>query len=187
MIPILIYGYGFKEKQQLYLLDYQRISILDPKTGKTKRKVPKLSSVMKSLIAHNVSDDGVHFVGIQNSGDLVIWNKDTDVLKTLSGRSDFGFKLGFHCPSVYLSDDTTKLVLVTTRNKVFVWETEKAGDFRPTTASEKILGLIGSSSTNSSTIEGNWSDIVAPKEIKTVEDNKELVLHTRFSSSPVSV
>ena len=142
---------------------------------------------MKSLIAYNVSDNGIYFVGVQNSGDLIIWNKDTDVVKTISGRNDFGFKLGFHCPSVYLSDDTTKLVLITTRNKVFVWETEKAADFRPSTASEKLMGIVNSSSSNSSSIEGNWSDIVAPKEIKMVEDNKELVLHTRFSSSPVRI
>lgn len=84
--------------------------------------------------------------------------------------SEFAFKLGFHCPSVFISDDTKKIILITSRNKVFVWESD-----RPTDSYGK-----------ETVINGNWSDIVASKDIKTVEDNKELALHARFYSNQVS-
>lgn len=169
------------------MLDFQRISILDPKTGKSKRKVPKLSTIVKTLVAYNVSDNGLHFVGVQTNGDVIVWHRDLDSVRTISGRDDFGFKLGVHCPSVFISDDTSKIVLVTTRNKVFVWENEKPIYFQTTTASDKLLSLIGSTSTqgNNALIYGNWSDIVASKEIKSVEDNKELTVHTRFNVCPI--
>ncbi len=34
-------------------------------------------------------------------------------------------------------------------------------------------------------INGNWSAIVAPQNVKTVEDNKELVLSARFNTTTV--
>lgn len=84
--------------------------------------------------------------------------------------SEFGFKLGVHSSSVYVSDDLRRLILVTSRNKVFVWESDG-----------RIVGSAGTSGT----LTGNWSNIVASKDVKSVEDSKELVLHARFNISPV--
>ena len=70
-----------------------------------------------------------------------------------------------------MSDDAKKIVLITSRNKVFVWESDRI---------ENMSGICGNPPVN---YIGNWSDIVASKDVKTVEDNKELVLDVRFAAS----
>ena len=157
-----------QEKENLFLLDNQRISIIDPSNGKTRKKVSKLTNHMKSLVAHNTSDNGLYFIGVLNSGDLILWNKDKDQFYNIAGLNEFALKLGSHAPSVFVSDDAKKIILITSRNKIFVWESDSK-----------------SSQAQTSELNGNWSDIVASKDVKTVEDNKELVLHVRFNYSPV--
>jgi hypothetical protein len=147
------------------LLDNQRISIIDPKNGKTKKKISKLSTFTRLMISHNTSDNGLYFVAILNNGDLIVWNKELDLVSTISGIDEFGFKLGFHCPHVFISNDSKKIILISSRNKVFIWEADN------NYAADSIRNIH---------INGNWSHIVPSKEIKTVEDNKELVLHVRF-------
>lgn len=148
-------------------MDQQRLSLIDPRTGKTKRRVGRLSSSqLKSLVAYNVSDNGAYLVGVELSGDLLVWIKDSNELRSIEGLGEFALKLGSHAASLFVSDDLRRILLVTSRNKVFVWE----GDGR---------------TTNSNLMTGNWSNVVASKEVNTVEDSKELVLHARFNHSPV--
>ncbi len=154
-----------KEKEKLFLLDSKRISLIDPKNGKTRRRISRLSSIIKQIVSFNTSDDGAYFVGILLTGDLIVWHKDTDSLRNITGRNEFSLRLGFHVPSVFISNDSKKIILITSRNKVFVWETDRF---------------------NANLIEGNWSDIVACKDIKTVEDNKELVLDIRFVQNQIN-
>ena len=118
-------------------------------------------------------------IGILNSGDIFIWNKDTDVLRHVEGMKDFAYRLGFHFPTVYVSNDASKMLVVTSRNKVFIFETDNT----PVYAIEQLAFLNAS---QRSVIQGNWKAITAPKDIKTVEDNKELVLSARFNSTIVS-
>ena len=153
------------------MLDSQRISIIDPKNGKTKKKISKLSTFTKLFVSHNISDNGLYFVAILNNGDLIIWNKDLDLVSSITGIDEFGFKLGFHCPHVFISNDSKKIFLITSRNKVFVWE----ADYSYTADSIRNIH-----------INGNWSHIVPSKEIKNVEDNKELVSHVRFNNDNVN-
>lgn len=170
-----------KDKQQLYLADGQRVNQIDPRNGKTKRKVGRLSQFVKSIVAFNLTKDGVHFCGILTSGDLIIWNKDTDQLRSINGRNEFALKLGFNCPSIFVSNDTRKIILITSRNKVYVWETDQLTGL----TTDKSSHLFNSCK-NIVTTEGNWSAIVASKDIKTVEDSKELVLDVKFKINLVS-
>lgn len=148
-------------------MDHQRLSQIDAKTGKTKRRVGKLtSSHLKNFTTYNTSDNGAFLVGVDKSGDLLVWLKDTNELRTIAGLNEFALKLGSHASSVFVSDDLRRILLVTSRNKVFVWESDGRAN---------ASGVLA----------GNWSNIVASKEVKSVEDSKELVLHARFSSSPV--
>lgn len=157
-----------KLKEQLFIMDYQRLSLIDPRTGKTKRRVGRLSSSqMKQLVTYNTSDNGAFLVGVDKNGDLVVWVKDTNELRLISGLNEFALKLGSHAASVFASDDLRRIVLVTSRNKVFVWESD------------------GGRVDGSGYMSGNWSNVIASKEVKTLEDSKELVLHVRFTSSTV--
>ncbi len=148
------------------------MSIIDPKNGKTKRKVSKLTSLIKPIVSYNISDNGLFVVGIQSSGDIFVWNKDTSLAYTIVGIPSFALELGFHVPRAFISDDTNKIVLITSRNKVFVWEAVERTECD--TSTKQAFNNIG-----------NWSDIVASKDVKTVEDNKELALDVRFSANSV--
>jgi hypothetical protein len=118
-------------------------------------------------------------VGILNSGDLFVWNKDMDTIRSITGMKDFAYKLGFHTPSVYISDDATKILIVTSRNKIFVFESDVKPKFN---GASDLCSLIGSAK---NTIDGNWSAVIAPNDIKSVEDSKELTVHARFQLNEV--
>ena len=163
-------------------MDHQRISLIDPKSGKTRRKVAQLTPLIKNIVSYNLSDDGVHFVAILTNGDIIIWNKDKDTIRTITGRNEFALKLGFNCPSIFISNDAKKCLLITSRNKVYLWETDRQSVIE--NSSEKKIGLCNS---HINKIEGNWSAIVASKDIKTVEDSKELVLDARFKQNHVKI
>ena len=129
----------------------------------------KLTPLFKTCIAYSVSDNGAFLVGIlATSGDIFVWTRDAETLRLVAGMSEFALKLGFNVSSVFVSDDASKLLVITCRNRVFVWEKE-----------------VTASSSSSSDCTGNWSEIVASQEIKTVEDNKELSLHARFNLNQV--
>jgi hypothetical protein len=133
-----------KHKQHLYIADYQRLSQLDPTTGKTKRKVARLAPLIKQTVAFNTSNDGLHLCAVLTTGDLIVWTKDSDLIRAIPGRSEFPLKLGHSCPSVFISDDASKVVLVTSRNKVYVWE---ASDERVAGGKLKIVMITIAKST----------------------------------------
>ncbi|CAF0732115.1 unnamed protein product [Brachionus calyciflorus] len=150
------------EKENICVLDSQKITEIDPNNGRLRAKKSRIKSYFKSIVCYSISDNGLYFVCILQNGDLIIWNKDIDTLKTISGLPEFSLKLGNHKPNVYMSNDMKKIVLITSRNKIFVWECDDNGN-----------------------TSGNWSDIVASKDIKTVEDSKELVVHVKFNQNEI--
>ncbi|RNA29525.1 hypothetical protein BpHYR1_050020 [Brachionus plicatilis] len=152
-----------KEKEKLYIMESQKVSSLDPNNGNVKRTSSRIKSYQKSIVSHNVTDNGIFFVAVLANGDILIWNKDTDAIKIVNGMPEFALKLNNHGPNVFLSNDAKKIILIRSSNKIFVWESE-----------------------DTSSVAGNWSNIVAPKEIKTVEDSKELVIHVRFVQNSIS-
>ncbi len=169
-----------RQKQQLFIADHQRLSHIDPATGKTKRKVTRLAPFIKQTVAFNTSNDGMNFCAVLTSGDLIVWTKDTDLIRTIPGRSEFSLKLGFSCPSVFICNDSKKIILVTSRNKIYVWE---SSEDHPVTKQTDSKSGIFSSCKDLVRLEGNWSSVVASKEVKTVEDSKELVLDVKFKGS----
>ncbi|GFO44187.1 hypothetical protein PoB_007069200, partial [Plakobranchus ocellatus] len=77
------------ERESLFLLDEKRVSVLYVPSGKTKRSVPKVSSLLSETICSTSSPGGLYLVGIQASGDIFVWHKDKDELKTLCGLARF--------------------------------------------------------------------------------------------------
>ena len=70
------------------------MSLIDPRTGKTKRRVGRLSSSqLKSLVTYSISDNGAFLVGVEKSGDLLAWVKDTNEIRAIEGLSEFALKL----------------------------------------------------------------------------------------------
>jgi hypothetical protein len=164
----------------MFLLDAQRASIVDPSNGKTKRRVNGLSGMIKNAVAYSVSDSGSFVVAIiESTGDLVVWIKDTEKMLSIRGRSEFSLRLGSHAPYISMSEDFRRVVLVTSRNNVFVWEAAEPDLF--TFDSNNI----SSKNEASPTLNGNWSHVVASQQIKTLEDSKELALHVRFVQDEV--
>jgi hypothetical protein len=99
---------------------------LDAKSGKTKKRISKVTPLFKTCIAFTVSDNGTFLVGLLTSGDLFVWNRDVETLRHISGMNEFAIMLGLNVPSVFVSDDASKILLITCRNKIFVWEMDGA-------------------------------------------------------------
>ncbi|KAK7482661.1 hypothetical protein BaRGS_00026070 [Batillaria attramentaria] len=76
-----------KEQQSLLLLDKGRVNVLYIPSGKTKRKIPQLSGIVPDTVCMTTTTDGGHLVGVQKRGELFVWNKDKDTLKTVCGLS----------------------------------------------------------------------------------------------------
>lgn len=146
----------------MYVIEGKKLNSIDPNNGQLKRNCSRIKSFQKSFVSHNTTDNGIYFVAVLNNGDILIWNKDTDAIKIINGMSEFALKLNYHGPNVFMSNDAKKIILIRNSSKVFVWESE-----------------------DTSSVVGNWSNVVAPKEIKTIEDNKELVIDSRFVQNSV--
>lgn len=89
----------------MFLLDDSRISEIHLVSGRTKKKTPKLQPLLQSVVTMSASQDGkgceicdksplllcltvlfagVWLAGLLLSGELFLWNKDRDSLKTVS-------------------------------------------------------------------------------------------------------
>ncbi|XP_071480023.1 ciliogenesis and planar polarity effector 1-like [Diadema antillarum] len=78
---------GSKLGSLLFLAD-KRIKVLNlqERGSSIKKRVTKLSSLQSNTLATSTTRDGQHLVGYLESGDIFIWNKDQDTLKTVRGH-----------------------------------------------------------------------------------------------------
>ncbi|NXY74895.1 CPLN1 protein, partial [Glareola pratincola] len=70
-----------QEKEAVFLLDDKRINEINLASGKTKKKIPRLQSLLKNVVVLTTSGNGAWLAGILTTGELFLWNKDQDCLK----------------------------------------------------------------------------------------------------------
>ncbi|XP_078733051.1 ciliogenesis and planar polarity effector 1 isoform X1 [Lampetra fluviatilis] len=70
------------DSENLLLLDERRASVLFLPSGRTRRRVPRLHSLLPRVVAMAPSRNGAWLAGVLVSGELFLWHKDTDSLKT---------------------------------------------------------------------------------------------------------
>ncbi|NWX82498.1 CPLN1 protein, partial [Nothoprocta pentlandii] len=70
-----------QEKEAIFLLDDKHINEINLTSGRTKKKIPRLQSLLKNVVVLTTSTNGAWLAGILTTGELFLWNKDQDFLK----------------------------------------------------------------------------------------------------------
>ncbi|KAM9820132.1 LOW QUALITY PROTEIN: ciliogenesis and planar polarity effector 1 [Neosynchiropus ocellatus] len=160
-----------QEKESVFLLDDKRISEINMVSGQTKKKTPKLHPLLNRVVTMASSNNGVWLCGLLNSGELFLWNRDKDLLKTAAAALEV-FHLveaikgspGRLCLQV--SGDGMHVVLVATTGEVFLWECNDDMDL---------------SMPRDSPVKGHWAHILPQQEtLLPCLQNKEASNHTIF-------
>ncbi|RVE65772.1 hypothetical protein OJAV_G00120160 [Oryzias javanicus] len=116
-----------QEKESVFLLDDKRISEINMVSGRTKKKTPKLHPFLNNVVTMASSSNGLWLCGLLVSGELFLWNRDKDLLKTatavpevvqlITSAQGTSTKL-----SLQVSCDGLRVLLSALSGKVFLWE-----------------------------------------------------------------
>ncbi|CAI5787669.1 Hypothetical predicted protein [Podarcis lilfordi] len=118
-----------QEKEAVFLLDDKSINEINLLSGRTK-KIPQLHPLLKNVVVLTTSRNGAWLAGILKTGELFLWNKDQDTMKTVSAAEeckkvvlaaqDCSMRL-----YLYVSGDGNKVLLTTPTASIFLWESEE--------------------------------------------------------------
>uniref|UniRef100_A0A7N8WQ10 Ciliogenesis and planar polarity effector 1 n=1 Tax=Mastacembelus armatus TaxID=205130 RepID=A0A7N8WQ10_9TELE len=113
-----------QEKESVFLLDNKRISEINMVTGRTKKRTPKLHPLLNSVVTMASSHNGMWLCGLLVSGELFLWNRDKDLLKTTESATEIVEIIEGNATtlSLQVSGDGMRVLLVATIGKVFLWE-----------------------------------------------------------------
>ncbi|XP_023193921.1 protein JBTS17 isoform X1 [Xiphophorus maculatus] len=123
-----------QEKESVFLLDDKRISEINMMSGRTKKKMPKLHPLLSSVVKMTSSRNGMWLCGLLVSGELFLWNRDKDLLKTATAvpevvqiiNSAQGNSLKL---CLQVSCDGMRVLLAVITGQVFLWECTEGRDF----------------------------------------------------------
>ncbi|XP_068033155.1 ciliogenesis and planar polarity effector 1 [Anomalospiza imberbis] len=114
-------------KEAVFLLDGKHINEINLSSGKTKKKIPLLQSLLKNVVVLTTSGNAAWLAGILTTGELFLWNKDQDCLKivpaieeskkVVAGAQECLMRL-----YLYVSGDGRKVLLTTPTACAFLWE-----------------------------------------------------------------
>ncbi|XP_067320736.1 ciliogenesis and planar polarity effector 1 isoform X1 [Anolis sagrei] len=116
-----------QEKEAVYLLDEKDINEINLVSGKTKKKIPQLSPLLKNVFVLATSSNRIWLAGILKTGELFLWHKDQGTLKTVPAAKETTKLVEVAQESsirlyLYVSDDGNKVLLTTPTVYVFLWE-----------------------------------------------------------------
>ncbi|KGL87677.1 Uncharacterized protein C5orf42, partial [Charadrius vociferus] len=163
-----------QEKEAIFLLDDKHINEINLASGKTKKKIPRLQSLLKNVVVLTTSRNGAWLAGIIKTGELFLWNKDQDSLKIVPAVEEFRKVVAAaqECLMrlyLYVSGDGRKALLTTPTACVFLWES---------TAHENT-----SSYNNSS---GHWTQILPDESVMLPStEEKEIGVHAAFIQNEI--
>uniref|UniRef100_A0A672U9I4 Ciliosis and planar polarity effector complex subunit 1 n=1 Tax=Strigops habroptila TaxID=2489341 RepID=A0A672U9I4_STRHB len=160
-----------QEKEAVFLLDDKRINEINLASGKTKKKIPRLQSLLKNVVVLTTSRNGAWLAGILTTGDLFLWNKDQDCLKIVpaieESRNAVACLMRLY---LYVSGDGRKALLTTPTACAFLWES---------TEHENT-----SSCKNSSP--GRWTQILPDESVMLPStEEKEIGVHAAFIQNEI--
>ncbi|XP_076463357.1 uncharacterized protein LOC143295514 isoform X2 [Babylonia areolata] len=159
------------KQQSLLLVDKGRASILYIPSGKTKQKIPQLSNVISSTACITATPSGGSLVGVQENGDVFLWNKDTEKLQTVCGLANAlgNIPLSHGKCQAFASDDCSKVLVAAHPTHLCLWQRNTSHTY-----------LEG----RGDTLVGRWSKVVAPEGTTLPGmDCPEFSLHAMFASS----
>ncbi|XP_068191690.1 ciliogenesis and planar polarity effector 1 [Antennarius striatus] len=170
-----------KEKESVFLLDDKRISEINMVSGRTKKRTPKLHPLLNSVVTMTSSNNGMWLCGLLLSGELFLWNRDKDLLKTAAAAPEVARVIiagqDNHSSgnngrlSLQVSGDGMRVLLVAITGQVFLWECMDSRDLM---------------SIRNGTVKGQWVHI-QPLEnsILPSPEDKEASQHTIFVKTEV--
>ncbi|XP_062334213.1 ciliogenesis and planar polarity effector 1 [Osmerus eperlanus] len=115
------------EKESVFLLDDRRISEINMISGRTRKKTPKLHPLLPRVVTMAASQSGMWLAGLLESGEMFLWSRDKDSLKTVSAVPEVsqmvsaaqGSRIRL---SLLVSGDGMRVLLVSPAGQVFLWE-----------------------------------------------------------------
>ncbi|XP_063460576.1 ciliogenesis and planar polarity effector 1 isoform X16 [Pan paniscus] len=160
-----------KEKEAVFLLDDKFINEINLLSGKIKKKIPSLQPFLKDVIVLTTSSNDAWLAGVLTTGELFLWNKDQDCLRTIPItekpkemiKATVASSLRLY---LYVSGNGKRIVLITPSGCIFLWE---------------YLELKNILSSKSLSLAGRWSQVI-PEEavlLPSTED-KEAVVNAVF-------
>ncbi|XP_054468861.1 ciliogenesis and planar polarity effector 1 [Anoplopoma fimbria] len=165
-----------KEKESVFLLDDRRISEINMVSGRTKKRTPKLHPLLNSVVTMASSHNGMWLCGLLVSGELFLWNRDKDLLKTAAAVPEVvqmitAVQGNAMRLSLQVSGDGMRVVLVAITGQVFLWECMDVRD---------LMGL------RDGTVKGHWAHIQPLEDsILPSSRDKEASQHTVFIKTEV--
>uniref|UniRef100_A0A2K5S716 Ciliogenesis and planar polarity effector complex subunit 1 n=1 Tax=Cebus imitator TaxID=2715852 RepID=A0A2K5S716_CEBIM len=160
-----------KEKEAVFLLDDKFVNEINLLSGKVKKKIPSLQPLLKDAIVLTTSSNDAWLAGILITGELFLWNKDQDCLKTIpiTEKPKEMIKATVASslrPYLYVSGNGKRILLITPSGCIFLWEYLELKNI----LASKSLSLVG-----------QWSQVI-PEEavlLPSTED-KEAVVNAVF-------
>ncbi|KAM7392880.1 hypothetical protein PAMA_007814 [Pampus argenteus] len=116
-----------QEKESVFLLDDKRISEINMVSGRTKKRTPKLHPFLNSVVTMASSHNAMWLCGLLVSGELFLWNRDKDLLKTAAAVPEVVHVIATIQGnatrlSLQVSGDGMRVLLVAITGQVFLWE-----------------------------------------------------------------
>ncbi|KGL76737.1 Uncharacterized protein C5orf42, partial [Tinamus guttatus] len=165
-----------QEKEAIFLLDDKHINEINLTSGRTKKKIPRLQSLLKNVIVLTTSRNGAWLAGILTTGELFLWNKDQDLLKIVPAieESRKAITAAQECLMrlhLYVSGDGRKILFTTPTACVFLWEsTEQANTH----------------CSKNSSVAGRWTQILPDESLMLPStDEKETGVHAAFIQNEI--
>ncbi|XP_029372415.1 ciliogenesis and planar polarity effector 1 isoform X2 [Echeneis naucrates] len=165
-----------QEKESVFLLDDKRISEINMVSGRTKKRTPKLHSLLSSVVTMASSHNGVWLCGLLVSGELFLWNRDKDLLKTTTAAAEAAHIItsgqgNATKLSLQVSGDGMRVLLVAITGQVFLWQCMDVRD---------MTGV------RDGAVKGQWTHIQPLEDtILPCMQDKEASQHTIFVKNEV--
>ncbi|XP_048224198.1 ciliogenesis and planar polarity effector 1 [Perognathus longimembris pacificus] len=128
----------------VFLLDDKFINEINLVSGRTKKKIPSLQPFLKDIFVLSTSSNDAWLAGVLTTGELFLWNKDEDCLKTIQVtekpkeviRATVENSLRLY---LYVSGNGKRVLFVTPSGSIFLWEYLESKNI----FSSKSLALVG--------------------------------------------
>nr|XP_013816546.1 PREDICTED: uncharacterized protein C5orf42 homolog [Apteryx mantelli mantelli] len=165
-----------QEKEAIFLLDDKHINEINLASGRTKKKIPRLQSLLKNVVVLTTSRNGAWLAGILTTGELFLWNKDQDFLKIVpaieeSRKAVLAAQECLMRLCLYISGDGRKVLFTTPTACIFLWEsTEHENTYY----------------SKNSSMAGRWTQILPDESIMLPStDEKETGVHAAFIQNEI--
>ncbi|XP_063430132.1 uncharacterized protein LOC134712479 isoform X1 [Mytilus trossulus] len=142
-----------EEKESLLLLDNKshRLSVLYVPSGNTKRRINKLSPLLEQAEIITTTKNGRYVIGFLKSGEVFIWHKDQDILKSIHGLESIVSEEDFvhGKTAIFSSNDCKHIIVILGTSHIYIWNREQTESVLESRVPE---------------IRGTWNLITVPTE-----------------------